>query len=143
MSKKIHIKLNLDFQNKLEFEKHFTILKNDLFFFITKNEHLHVRVSFDLGMRKDVSGLRHMVLVARGLKLNFICSLFYNFSFYYSSQLNFTTNLLFCRSIFGANNMTHISHIKLYVFFFFFSNIYFWSRQCERYRTHLTSICHM
>ena len=86
-------------------------------------------------MSKDVSGLRHMVLVARGfllvvfafkepckydcniqfnenlnwnliynyinvfynlsnLKLNFICSWFYNFSFYYSSQLNFTINIL-------------------------------------------------
>ena len=31
---------------------------------ITKNEHLHVRVSLHLGMRNDVSDLRHMVLVA-------------------------------------------------------------------------------
>ena len=107
-----------------------------LVFSITKNEHLHVRVNLDLGMNKDISGLRHMVLVARGLllvvftfkepykydsnnfnfyfltlcvvrfqfneilnwnliynyinvfynwanlKLNFICSWFYNFSFY-------------------------------------------------------------
>ena len=44
-------------------------LRNDFFFSITKDEHLHVRVSFDLGMTKDVSGLRHMVLVARGLLL--------------------------------------------------------------------------
>ena len=36
---------------------------------ITKNEHLHDRVNLDLGMRKDVSGLRHMVLVARGFLL--------------------------------------------------------------------------
>ena len=28
------------------------------------------------------------------LKLNFICSWFYNFSFYYSSQLNFTTHFV-------------------------------------------------
>ena len=42
-------------------------LRNDLFFFITKNEHLHVRVNLDLGMSKDGSGLRHMVLVASGL----------------------------------------------------------------------------
>ena len=41
-------------------------LKNDLFFSITKNEHLNVRVNLDLGMRKDVSGLTHMLLVARG-----------------------------------------------------------------------------
>ena len=41
-------------------------LRNDLFFSITKNEHLHVRVNVDLWlwMSKDVSGLRHMVLVA-------------------------------------------------------------------------------
>ena len=44
-------------------------LRNDLFFFITKNEHLHVRVNLDLRMSKDVSGLRHMVLVARGFLL--------------------------------------------------------------------------
>ena len=44
-------------------------LRNDLFFFITKNEHLHVRVNLDLGMNKDVSGLRHMVLGAHGLLL--------------------------------------------------------------------------
>ena len=44
-------------------------LRNDLFLFITKNEHLHVRVNLDLGMRKDVSGLRHMVLVAFGFFL--------------------------------------------------------------------------
>ena len=36
---------------------------------ITKNEHLHVRVSLDLGMSKDVSCLRHMVLVGRGFLL--------------------------------------------------------------------------
>ena len=41
-------------------------LRDDLFFSITKNEHLHVRVNLDLGRSKDVSGLRHMVLVARG-----------------------------------------------------------------------------
>ena len=40
-----------------------------LLFSITKNEHLHVRVNLYLGMRKDVSGLRHMVLVARGFLL--------------------------------------------------------------------------
>ena len=39
------------------------------FFFITKNEHLHVMVNLDLGMSKDVSGLRHMVLVAPGFLL--------------------------------------------------------------------------
>ena len=44
-------------------------LRNDLFFSITKNEHLHVRVNLDLGMSKDVSGLRHMVLVSRGFLL--------------------------------------------------------------------------
>ena len=38
-------------------------LRNDLFFFTTKNEHLHVRVN--LGMIKDVSGLKHMVLMVR------------------------------------------------------------------------------
>ena len=38
-------------------------LRNDLFFSITKNEHLHVRVNLDLGMRNDVTGLRHMVLL--------------------------------------------------------------------------------
>ena len=36
---------------------------------ITKNEHLHVRVNLDFGMRKDVSCLRHMVLVASGFLL--------------------------------------------------------------------------
>ena len=36
---------------------------------IIKNEHLHVRVNLDWRMRKDVSGLRHMVLVARGFLL--------------------------------------------------------------------------
>ena len=36
---------------------------------ITKNEHLHVRVNLDFGMRKDVSGLRHMVLLASGFLL--------------------------------------------------------------------------
>ena len=44
-------------------------LRNDLFFSITKNEHLHVRVYLDLEMSKDVSGLRHVVLVARGFLL--------------------------------------------------------------------------
>ena len=44
-------------------------LKNDLFFSITKNKHLHVRVNLDLGMRKDVSGLKHMVLVSYGFLL--------------------------------------------------------------------------
>ena len=44
-------------------------LSNDLFFSISKNEHLHVRVNHDLGMSKDVSGLKHMVLVARGFLL--------------------------------------------------------------------------
>ena len=48
-------------------------LRNDLFFFITKNEHLHVRVNLDLGMSKDVSGLKHMVLVARGFLLVVFC----------------------------------------------------------------------
>ena len=45
------------------------LMRNDLFFSITKNEHFHVRVNLDLGMSKDVSGLRHMVLVARGFLL--------------------------------------------------------------------------
>ena len=40
------------------------MLGNGLFFSITKNEHLHVRVNLDLGMSKDVSGLSHMVLVS-------------------------------------------------------------------------------
>ena len=44
-------------------------LLNDLFFSLTKFEHLHVRVNLDLGMSKDVSGLRHMVLVASGFLL--------------------------------------------------------------------------
>ena len=44
-------------------------LRNDLFFSINKNEHLYVRVNLDFGMSKDVSGLRHMVLVAPGLLL--------------------------------------------------------------------------
>ena len=39
-------------------------LRNDMFFSITKNGHLHVRVNLDLRMSKDVSGLKHMVLVA-------------------------------------------------------------------------------
>ena len=43
--------------------------RNDLFFSITQNEHLHVRVNLDLGMSKDVSGLRHMVLVCCGFLL--------------------------------------------------------------------------
>ena len=42
-------------------------LRNDLFFSITKNEHLHVNL--DLWMNKDVSGLRHMVLVAWGFMI--------------------------------------------------------------------------
>ena len=44
-------------------------LRNDLFFSITKNEHLHVSINLDLGMSKDVSGLKHMVLVAHGFLL--------------------------------------------------------------------------
>ena len=44
-------------------------LRNDLFFSITNNEHLHVKVNLDLGMSKDVSGLGHMVLVAHGFLL--------------------------------------------------------------------------
>ena len=44
-------------------------LRNDLFFSITKNEHLHVRVNLALGMSKEVSGLMHMVLVAHGFLL--------------------------------------------------------------------------
>ena len=44
-------------------------LINELFFPITKNEHLHVRVNLELGMSKDVSGLRHMVLVTHGFLL--------------------------------------------------------------------------
>ena len=44
-------------------------LRNDLFFSITKNEHLHVRVNLDLGMSKDVSSLRHMVLVSHDFLL--------------------------------------------------------------------------
>ena len=43
--------------------------RNDLFFSITKNERLHSRVNLDLSMSKDVSGLRHMVLVACGFLL--------------------------------------------------------------------------
>ena len=45
------------------------LFRNDLLFCITKNEHLHVMVNLDLGMSKDVSGLRHMVLVAHGFLL--------------------------------------------------------------------------
>ena len=44
-------------------------LINDLCFSMTKNEHLHVRVNLELGISKDVSGLRHMVLVAHGFLL--------------------------------------------------------------------------
>ena len=44
-------------------------LTNDLFYSITKNEHLHVSVNLDLRMSKDVIALRHMVLVARGFLL--------------------------------------------------------------------------
>ena len=44
-------------------------LRNDLFFSITKTEHFHVKVNLDLGMSKDVSGLRHMVLEAGGFLL--------------------------------------------------------------------------
>ena len=44
-------------------------LRNDLFFSVTKNEHLHVRVNLYFVMGKDVSGLRHMVLVACGFLL--------------------------------------------------------------------------
>ena len=44
-------------------------LRNDLFFSITKNEQLHVWVNLDLGMSKDVSCLRNMVLVAHGFLL--------------------------------------------------------------------------
>ena len=44
-------------------------LRNDLFFSITKNEHLNVRVNLDLGMSKDVSGLKHMILVSPGFLL--------------------------------------------------------------------------
>ena len=40
-----------------------------MFFSITKNEHLHVRVNLDFGMSKDVSGLRHMGLVSYGFLL--------------------------------------------------------------------------
>ena len=36
---------------------------------ITKNEHLHVRVNLDLAMRKDVTSLRNMVLVATSFLL--------------------------------------------------------------------------
>ena len=45
------------------------VFKKWLVFFITKNEHLHVRVNLDLGMSKDLSGLRHMILVASGFLL--------------------------------------------------------------------------
>ena len=45
------------------------VFKKWLVFFITKNEHLHVRVNLDLGMSKGVSGLRHVVLVANGFLL--------------------------------------------------------------------------
>ena len=45
------------------------ILINVLFFSITTNEHLHVRVNLELGMSKDVSVLRHMVLVTHGFLL--------------------------------------------------------------------------
>ena len=44
-------------------------LRSDLFFSITKNEHLYVRVKLNLRMSNDLSGLRHMVLVARGFLL--------------------------------------------------------------------------
>lgn len=54
------------------------------------------------------------------LKLNFICSWFYNFSFYYSSKLNFTTNLLLCRSIFGADNVTDGTHLTYWIMWFSF-----------------------
>ena len=33
------------------------------------NIYIHVRVNLDLGMGKDVSGLRHMVVVAHGFLL--------------------------------------------------------------------------
>ena len=133
-----------------------------------KNEHLNVRVNLDLGMRKDVSGLRHMLLVARGffqvvfallfcnlfsiayfihniiflrfqvnkilnwnliynyinvfynlanLKLNFICSWFYNFSFYYSSQLNFTTNI--CKIVTISLIWLYIYITIIFLFFIF------------------------
>ena len=54
--------------------KHFKHLSNfflemTCFFSITKNEHLHVRVNLDLRMSKDVSGLKHTVLVALGFLL--------------------------------------------------------------------------
>ena len=45
------------------------VFENDLFFSITTNEHLHVRVNLDLGMNRDVSGLRGMVLVVGGFLL--------------------------------------------------------------------------
>ena len=44
-------------------------LRNELFLYVIKNEHVYVKVNLDLGMSKDVSGLRHMVLVARGFLL--------------------------------------------------------------------------
>ena len=44
-------------------------LRNNLFFSITKNEHLRVRINLDLGMSKNVSGLRNMVLVTGGFLL--------------------------------------------------------------------------
>ena len=45
------------------------VFEKVLVFSITKNEYLHVRVNLYLGMSKDVSGLRHVVLVARGFLL--------------------------------------------------------------------------
>ena len=44
-------------------------LRNELFFCVIKNEHVYGRVNLDLGMSKDVSGLRHIVLVAGGFLL--------------------------------------------------------------------------
>ena len=64
----------MEFENILPSNEDFKHLSNcflemNCFSNITKNEHLHARVNLDLGMSKDVSGLRHVVLVASGFLL--------------------------------------------------------------------------
>ena len=44
-------------------------LRNELFLYVIKNEHVYVKVNLDLGMSKDVSGLSHILLVAGGFFL--------------------------------------------------------------------------
>ena len=72
-------------------------LINDLFFSI--NEHLHVRVNLDLGMSNDVSGLRHMVLVAFGFLL-VVFSFKETYKYGYNIALQ---SLLFC-NLFSITN---------------------------------------